>query len=105
MCINHERIFEASHLANEMVSGAYQDIPLLELLHNIFSMRQGKLGKVFVKFCEPINLNEYVEQHKQLSQPDLQLKLTRDLYFIQKREHPITMNSLVVSSIMHHPKN
>lgn len=39
VCINHERIFEASNLANEMISGAYQDVSLLELLQNIFSMR------------------------------------------------------------------
>ena len=51
VCINHERIFESSYLASEMISGAYQDVTFLELLHNIFSMRQGKLGKVFVKFC------------------------------------------------------
>ena len=37
VCINHERLFEASHLANEMISGEFQDVSFIELLYNIFS--------------------------------------------------------------------
>lgn len=40
-----------------------------------------------------------------MNQNDIQLKLTRDLYYIHKRENPITMNSLVVSSMIYHPEN
>ena len=29
-------------------------------MKNVFGMRKGKLGKVFVKFAEPIDLNDYV---------------------------------------------
>lgn len=61
VCIHHERLFEASYLANEMISGTFTDITFSELLQNIFGMRQGKLGKVFVKYCDPIDLNSYVD--------------------------------------------
>ena len=32
-------------------------------MNNIFSMRKGKLGKVFVKFAQPIDLNEYISKN------------------------------------------
>ena len=36
VCINHERLFEASYLANEMISGSYQEVGLFELFQSIF---------------------------------------------------------------------
>lgn len=27
-------------------------------------MRKGKLGKIFVKYAEPIDLNAYIEKHQ-----------------------------------------
>ena len=68
-------------------------------------MRQGKLGKIFVKFCDTIDLDTYMDKHSSLSQKEMELKLTRDLYQIHKQEIPITMNSLVVSSMIYHPEN
>lgn len=65
-------------------------------------MRKGKLGKAFVKYVEPIDLNDYIQKHKN-SRVDIALQLTRDLYQIQQQEQPITMNSLISSTIMHYP--
>ena len=66
-------------------------------------MRKGKLGKIFVKYAEPIDLNAYIEKH-QNPQEDLALKLTRDLYRIQQEEQPITMNSLIAATLMYYPR-
>jgi len=81
------------------------------------SMDAGKLGKIFVKYVEPIDLNEYVEKYissvpadntknkLDLSPTDfesLSMKLTKDLYLIQQREQPITMNSIIASSLLYH---
>ena len=63
VCINYDRLFEASYLANEMVSGKFSNTNMYDLTKYIFSMRKGKLGKVFVKYAEPIDLNEYVMKH------------------------------------------
>lgn len=60
VCINYDRLFEASYLANEMISGKFTNINLYEMSSNIMKMRRGKLGKVFVKYAEAIDLSEYI---------------------------------------------
>ena len=64
-------------------------------------MRKGKLGKVFVRYGEPIDLTNYIEKHN--SKESVSLSLTRDLYKIHQQEQPITMNSLISSSLMYYP--
>ena len=71
------------------------------LLKKIYDMRQGKLGKVFVRYGEPIDLTTYIENHK--SNESVSLSLTRDLYKIHQQEQPVTMNSLISSSLMYYP--
>ena len=105
VCINYERIFEASYLANEMISGVFQEVTMVELTQSIFGMRKGKLGKAFVKYGEPIDLVKYLEKHQSTRPHSVSLQLTRELYHIQQKEQPITMNSLVVSALMYYPKN
>ena len=82
VCINYDRIFEASYLANEMISGKFSNLNLYELMKNIYSMRKGKLGKIFVKYAEPIDLRDYVSSSKEKSLEGIALNLTRDLYNI-----------------------
>jgi glycerol-3-phosphate O-acyltransferase len=60
VCINYDRIFDANYLATEMISGKFENINLHSLMKKIYEMRQGKLGKVFVKYSDPINLNDYI---------------------------------------------
>ena len=43
-----------------MISGKFDDISLAQLMSNIYNMRAGKLGKIFVRYAEPIDLNEYM---------------------------------------------
>ena len=82
VCINYDRIFEASYLANEMISGKFQNTNLYEVIRNIFKMRKGKLGKVFVKYAEPIDLQDYMETRKGQSLDEVSLQLTKELYHI-----------------------
>ena len=79
VCINYDRIFEASYLANEAISGQFSNLNLSELMQNISGMRKSKLGKIFVKYSDPIDLHDYFSKNKG---PDLALKLTHDLYHI-----------------------
>ena len=81
MCINYDRLFEASYLANEMVSGKFSNTNMYDLTKYIFSMRKGKLGKVFVKYAEPIDLNDYILKHG-AQKENIALQLSRDLYQI-----------------------
>ena len=81
VCINYDRLFEASYLANEMVSGKFSNTNMYDLTKYIFSMRKGKLGKVFVKYAEPIDLNDYILKHG-AQKENLALQLSRDLYKI-----------------------
>lgn len=46
-----------------MVSGKFSNTNMYDLTNYIFSMRKGKLGKVFVKYAEPIDLNDYILKH------------------------------------------
>ena len=50
------------------------------MAEEISKSRQGKLGKIFVKYADAINLNEYVAKnsHKE----NLSLDLTRELYHV-----------------------
>lgn len=54
------------------------------LLKKIYDMRKGKLGKVFVKYGEPIDLSTYIEKHT--GKESVSLSLTRDLYKIHQQE-------------------
>ena len=78
-----------------------EQINLYDLMKYVHSIRAGKLGKVFVKYAEPIDLEDYIKTN---SGPNLSLKLTRDLYQIQQKEQPITMNALISTSLLYNPK-
>ena len=62
VCINYDRIFDSHYLANEMISGRFRHLNMPELLVRIYNKRKGKLGKIFVKYADPIDLNSYIEQ-------------------------------------------
>ena len=64
MSINYERVFDESLLASEIVSGEFEDLTAFGLFKKIYTMPKNKLGKVFVRYAEPIDLDSYVEQNK-----------------------------------------
>jgi glycerol-3-phosphate O-acyltransferase len=64
VCINYDRIFDSHYLANEMISGKFRHLNTPELMRRIYNKRKGKLGKIFVKYAEPIDLNNYIDQYQ-----------------------------------------
>jgi glycerol-3-phosphate O-acyltransferase len=62
--INYERLFDASYLADEAKLGTFKPgTTFVSLMNTIMTMKQGHMGKVFIKYGEPIDLNQYVENH------------------------------------------
>ena len=55
--INFERLFEQKYLANEAKEGIFKPQTNLLSLMQSFNQPIGQLGKVFVKYSEPIDLN------------------------------------------------
>ena len=78
VCINYDRIFDSKYLASEMVSGEFHQLSTIELASKIYNKRKGRLGKVFVKYAEPIDLASYIEQNKHSNR--LSYNLTKTLY-------------------------
>jgi glycerol-3-phosphate O-acyltransferase len=64
VCINYDRIFDSHYLANEMISGEFRHLNTAELMVRTVNKRKGKLGKIFVKYADPIDLNSYVEKYQ-----------------------------------------
>lgn len=57
-------MFDESLLASEIISGEFEDLSAIGLMRKLYSMPKNKLGKVFVKYGETIDLDEYVEKNK-----------------------------------------
>ena len=82
VCHSYDRLFDVKYLANEMINGQVDQVDSYAILRRIYNMRKGILGKVFIKYAEPINLSEYVKQHEKGNE-NISMSLTRDLYHIQ----------------------
>ena len=54
--MNYERIFDSKLLSNEMLSGELEDLHFIKLMRMIYNMPTNKLGNVYVKYSEPIDL-------------------------------------------------
>jgi glycerol-3-phosphate O-acyltransferase len=79
---------------------------LFDLVKVVTSLPQNKIGKVFIKYSEPIDLEQYLEQNRKSSPNfnDMALKLTKNLYEYQYKEQPITKNTIVSSILLFHKK-
>jgi glycerol-3-phosphate O-acyltransferase len=64
VCVNYDRLFDSRYLSNEIISGKFQNFNIAELMYYIYKTRPGKLGKIFVKYAEPINLYDYIDKYK-----------------------------------------
>jgi glycerol-3-phosphate O-acyltransferase len=56
VAMNYERIFDSKLLSNEMLSGELEDLHFIKLMRMIYNMPTNKLGNVYVKYSEPIDL-------------------------------------------------
>jgi len=88
--INYERLFDASYLADEAKLGTFKPgTTFVSLMQKIVSMKQGHMGKVFVKYGDAIDIHDYVNNYiktnhsspgSRLDFEKLSMKLTEDLY-------------------------
>lgn len=66
VCINYERVFEEQYLTNEAITGIFNpETTFVSIMKKILTMKKGKLGKIFVKYAEPIDLKKYVADFKE----------------------------------------
>jgi glycerol-3-phosphate O-acyltransferase len=49
-------------LAGEMVSGENRKLGFYEVLKTLYKYSEGQIGKVYVKFLDPINMQDYMEK-------------------------------------------
>ena len=100
--INYDRIFDEALLAQEMVTGEFEDMSTFDVFKKIVNGPKNKLGKVFVKYSEPIDLKNYLEQNKKQSLNETAMQLTQHMYEFQRKEQPITKNSINSSVLLFH---
>ena len=90
VCINYERVFEEQYLTTEAITGKMQpETTFISLMQKIFTMKPGKIGKIFVTYGQEIDLKKYVadftgkggEESAPIDFENLSMKLTQDLYF------------------------
>jgi glycerol-3-phosphate O-acyltransferase len=61
VCINYDRIIDINFLISEMESGQFTPgTTLIKMMLNVVSKEKGCLGNVFVRYEDPIDLNQYV---------------------------------------------
>ena len=82
--VSYDRIYESGNLATEMIEGEKVDYPFYTSLEKIFKTSHNSLGHIYVKYLDPINIEEYVQTNcdGRLCQGNLDtaaLKLTTDL--------------------------
>lgn len=61
LAISYERLFEIRNIANENMSGKVEDVGLRKVREMIKSGPDQKLGKIHIRFGEPINLKNYIK--------------------------------------------
>ena len=60
VCINQDRVVDVDFLVSEMQSGKFKPgTTLASMMQHVVSQEKGCLGNVFVKYEEPIDLNQY----------------------------------------------
>ena len=59
--ITYERQYDIALLTHELVSGKKVDYNLLQTVRKIYQMPANNLGKIFVKYQEPIQINNFLK--------------------------------------------
>ena len=61
--ISYDRKYEASNLATEMINGERKDYTLFTAMQHIGTQPKNKLGNIYVKYLNPVNLNDFMQDH------------------------------------------
>lgn len=98
-------MFDSKLFADEILSHkTIGDINLMQLLKLVYSMPTGKLGKIFVKYGDAVQLNTYLEKNSGSTFRNLTYKLSKEFTLYQLKEQPIFNNSMISAIILHHSK-
>ena len=98
--ITKDRLLDMSNLADHMVSESRPKITLRKIRKT--SKSYGGVGKIYVKFGEPIDVRKYLES-KKLEAPtqptftETALAVTNDLILTQEAESPVLLNNILAS--------
>lgn len=57
---NYDRIYEADNLATEMINGKKQNYNIFSSLREIHTTKENSLGHIYVKYLEPIDLEQFL---------------------------------------------
>mmetsp|Transcript_3084 Transcript_3084/g.4719 ORF Transcript_3084/g.4719 Transcript_3084/m.4719 type:complete len:505 (-) Transcript_3084:698-2212(-) len=108
--INYERILEGTYMTNENQGRDLLDNDRIHtFMKKLKTLPKGRVGKVIVKYLEPIDLDQYVELKQNTIDLDfspdygLAKQFTQDLYKLQQQEQQITMNGLICSALSQQP--
>lgn len=98
--ITYERQYDSALLTHELISGKKVDYNAFQTIKKIYQMPSNTLGKIFVKYQEPIEVRSFIAQNQQMTFEEKAFKLTTLLYKLHQKESPITHNTLVSASIL-----
>lgn len=105
---SYDRIFETHNLTSEMVKGTGhgQQLSFFESLRKLYGLKKDQLGQCFVQYLQPIHLKQWLEKRGalDLDSPEthktIAFKLSKDLYQVQQKATPVTLNSLVAAVLL-----
>lgn len=103
--VNYERLFDIRHLATEMVSGVVKDFNFLEIYNLVRKEKNGRLGKIFIRYQNPIDLREYIQttfkdliSYKNID--EIGLRLSEKFHDIEQQYSPVNLNMVVSTLIL-----
>ena len=59
--MSYDRIYESINLATEMINGEKRDYTLYTSLAYANKTRDNVLGHIYVKYLEPVNLEQWIK--------------------------------------------
>jgi len=103
--VSYERIYEGLNIATEMINGEKRDYTHWSTMKKIASTAKDQLGHVYVKYLDPINLDQYVRNSckgiiNSGNVETLALQLTEDLMEKQTKAAPVTLNSIISACLL-----
>ena len=60
--VSYDRVFENMDISTEMLTAEHRSVNLLKSMRYIQNFAPDKLGEVFVKYCEPINIHDFLTE-------------------------------------------
>lgn len=88
-----------------MMSGKVKEFTSLEIMHLLNKEKNGRLGKAFIKYQDPINLKDYIQTNIKvpLSYTNLEevgIKLSERFRELDVANSPVHLNMIVSTLIL-----